>query len=52
MASSANSTLPDIYESYDAIAPAKYAGKLQGKVVREPLFRQLEIYAMADLQFR
>ncbi|THZ98395.1 NAD(P)-binding protein [Aureobasidium pullulans] len=33
MASSADSTLPDMYESYPAIAPAKYAGKLDGKVV-------------------
>ncbi|KAI5210459.1 NAD(P)-binding protein [Aureobasidium subglaciale] len=33
MASSANSTLPNMYESYPAIAPAKYAGKLDGKVV-------------------
>lgn len=28
-----NSKLPMMYGSYDAIAPQKYAGKLQGKVV-------------------
>ncbi|THW19597.1 NAD(P)-binding protein [Aureobasidium pullulans] len=33
MASSADSILPDVYESYPAIAPAKYIGKLDGKVV-------------------
>ncbi|TIA77842.1 NAD(P)-binding protein [Aureobasidium pullulans] len=33
MASSADSILPDVYESYPAIAPAKYTGKLDGKVV-------------------
>ncbi|KAH0161573.1 NAD(P)-binding protein, partial [Aureobasidium melanogenum] len=33
MALSAGSTLPEVYETYDAIAPAKYAGKLQDKVV-------------------
>ena len=38
MATSANSTLPVIYESYEAISPAKYAGKLQGKVVRQEFF--------------
>ncbi|KAK6004269.1 hypothetical protein QM012_009119 [Aureobasidium pullulans] len=32
MAFSAGSTLPEVYDSYDAIAPANYAGKLQGKV--------------------
>jgi hypothetical protein len=37
MSSSANSTLPAVYESYGAIAPSKYAGKLQGKVVRQQL---------------
>jgi hypothetical protein len=36
---SAESTLRTVYESYDAIAPAKYAGKLQGKVVRQRLFQ-------------
>jgi len=34
MATSADSTLPVIHQSYEAISPAKYAGKLQGKVVR------------------
>ncbi|KAI4744550.1 NAD(P)-binding protein [Aureobasidium sp. EXF-12298] len=33
MALSAGSTLPEVSETYDAIAPAKYAGKLQDKVV-------------------
>jgi len=37
MATSADSTLPVIYESYEVISPAKYAGKLQGKVVRQRL---------------
>ncbi len=27
------STLPQVYDSYESIAPAKYAGKLNGKVV-------------------
>jgi hypothetical protein len=34
MATSAGSTLSGIYETYDAIAPENYAGKLDGKVVR------------------
>jgi hypothetical protein len=38
MSSSANSTLPTVYESYGVIAPCRYAGKLQGKVVRLQLF--------------
>jgi hypothetical protein len=40
-ARSIESTLPTVYESYDAIAPTKYAGKLQGKVVRQRCFKQL-----------
>jgi hypothetical protein len=26
------STLPEVYDTYEAISPAKYAGKLDGKV--------------------
>jgi hypothetical protein len=35
----ASSTLPTVYASYEAIAPAKYAGKLHGKVVRQRSFQ-------------
>lgn len=37
MAENADFTLPEIYESYPEIAPAKFAGKLSGKIVRRIL---------------
>lgn len=42
MALSAGSTLAEVYESYDAIAPAKFAGKLEGKVVSHSLCGEVQ----------
>lgn len=52
MASSADSILPDVYESYPAIAPAKYTGKLDGKVVRRRLSTRAKLSSQTNLALR
>lgn len=44
MESLKESALPELYESYEAIAPAKYAGKLVDKVVGSQEYIRLLLF--------